>query len=78
MVLPAAYLAWRTRSERSPQKLLLLGVGKIVLTCALLVIVMVLARPSPMSFFSTLVIAQLMYVLVPIVAGNRVSEATQR
>jgi len=78
VVLPAAYLAWRTRSERSPHKLLMLGVGKFVLTCALLVIVIVLARPAPLSFFSTLVIAQLMYLLVPLFEGHRASRATQR
>ncbi len=71
VVLPAAYLAWRTRRERSPHKLLMMGVGKFVFTCALLALVMVLITPSPLGFFTGLVAAQLMYLLVPLYQGRR-------
>ena len=75
VLLPAAYLAWRSGRERSPHKLLVMGVGKFVSTCALLAIAMVLAQPSPMGFFAALIVAQLMYVLVPLVAGTRADMA---
>lgn len=71
VLLPAAYLAWRAGRERSPQKLLAMGVGKFVSTCALLAIAMVLVKPSPLGFFPALVVAQLMYVLVPLAIGAK-------
>ena len=43
-----------------------MGMGKFVSTCALLAIAMVLVKPPPLGFFSALVAAQLMYVLVPL------------
>jgi F0F1-type ATP synthase assembly protein I len=78
VLLPAGYLAWRVRRERSPQKLLVMGVGKFVTTCALLVVVMVTIQPSPISFFSALFVAQLMYVLVPLVTGLKSRDQLQR
>lgn len=71
VALPAGYLAWRAGRERSPQKLLVMGFGKFISTCALLAIAMVLIQPSPVGFFAALIIAQLMYVLIPLAAGHR-------
>ena len=66
VVVPAGYYAWRASRERSPQKLLVMGVGKFVLTCVLLALAMVLFKPPPAGFLGGLIVAQLMYVLVPL------------
>jgi len=65
VALPAAGLALRAARERSPQRLLLLGVAKFVGTCLLLALAVVLLRPAPLGMFVTLVVCQLTYVLVP-------------
>ena len=65
VLVPAMYFAWRLSQQRSPSKLLAMGVGKFVSTCALLALAMVVARPSPLGFFAALIVAQGMYVLVP-------------
>lgn len=78
VLLPAAYLAWRAGTERSPQKLLVMGVGKFVSTCALLAIAMVLIKPLPLGFFTALVVAQLMYVLVPLAIGAKTRDQLPR
>ena len=78
VLLPAGYLAWRAGTIRSPQKLLVMGMGKFVSTCALLAIAMVLVKPSPLGFFAALVVAQLMYVLVPLAIGAKTRDQLQR
>jgi hypothetical protein len=78
VLLPAGYLAWRAGTVRSPQKLLVMGMGKFVSTCALLAIAMVLVKPSPLGFFAALVVAQLMYVLVPLAIGAKTRDQLQR
>ena len=70
---PAAYFAWRADRERSPQKLLGLGVGKFVSTCALLAGAVVLFKPPPAGLFVTLFACQLAYIVVPLMADKSVS-----
>ena len=66
VLVPAGYYAWRVSRERSPQKLLVMGVGKFISTCVLLALAMVLFKPPPMGFLGGLIVTQLMYVLVPL------------
>lgn len=65
VALPAALMAWRAARERSPQRLLALGVAKFAATCLLLAAVIVVFKPAPAGLFVTLVACQLAYVLVP-------------
>lgn len=65
VALPAALMAWRALRERSPQKLLALGVVKFAGTCVLLATVIVAFKPAPAGLFVTLVVCQLTYVLIP-------------
>lgn len=70
MALPAGYFAWRLNTTRSAQKLLAMGVGKFVTTCALLVVAMIVLAPSPLALFTALIAAQLMYVVIPLAGGR--------
>jgi len=65
VALPAGLMAWRAARERSPQRLLVLGVVKFAGTCLLLAAVIVAFEPAPAGLFVTLVVCQLTYVVVP-------------
>jgi ATP synthase protein I len=61
-VVPNGYLAWRVTRERSASRLLGAGVAKFVGTIALMAAAFALVRPSPLGFFGTFVVLQIVHV----------------
>ena len=56
--------------ERSATGFLLQGVVKFALTLALIAGCIIALQPAPAAFFGTLVLMQMMYVVVPLAAGD--------
>jgi ATP synthase protein I len=86
-VAPNGYFAWRAGRERSPARLLAHGVGKLVVTTALMAAVFATLRPAPLGFFATFIAMQLMYVVGAAGSGGpsqhparraRASESSER
>ena len=69
-VIPAGLYAWRASVERSAMGFLLQGVVKFVLTIVLVAACIIVLRPAAAAFFGTLVLMQVMYVVVPLAAGD--------
>lgn len=68
--IPAGIYAWRASVERSATGFLLQGVVKFALTLALIAGCIIALQPAPAAFFGTLVLMQMMYVVVPLAAGD--------
>ena len=73
-VAPNGYFAWRAGRERSPARLLAHGVGKLVVTTALMAAVFATLKPAPLGFFAAFIAIQLMYVVGASGSGGRSSQ----
>jgi len=62
-VVPNGYYAWRISGERSPGRLLGLGVARVMVTLSLMAVAFATAKPAPLGFFVTFIAMQLMYVV---------------
>lgn len=70
VVIPAAWFAWRARSERSPGRLLAHGAMKVLLTLTSMALVFAVLEPQPLVFFGTFLVMQVMYVVGPLAFGK--------
>jgi ATP synthase protein I len=77
-VAPNGYFAWRAGRERSPARLLALGVGKLVVTIALMVVVFATLKPAPLGFFAAFIAMQLMFVVGASGSGGQSSQHPAR
>ncbi len=69
-IVPAAWLAWAMRRERSGRKLLAQGLMKFLVTVILMGFAFAWWRPPALGFFSALVLMQLMYVAAPLIGRD--------
>ena len=72
-VIPAGLYAWRASVERSATSFLLQGVVKFALTLLLVAGCIIVLKPAAAAFFGTLALLQVMYVAVPLRAGDAVT-----
>jgi len=62
-VVPNGYFAWRSSRERSAARLLGAGVAKFVATVVLMALAFAMLELSPLAFFGTFVVLQLVHVV---------------
>jgi F0F1-type ATP synthase assembly protein I len=70
VAIPAAWFAWRSRSERSPGRLLAHGAMKVLVTLTSMALVFAVLEPQPLVFFGTFLVMQVMYVVGPLAFGK--------
>jgi len=61
-VVPNGYFAWRTNRERSASRMLGAGIARLVGTVMLMTVVFATITPSPLGFFATFVLLQVVHV----------------
>ncbi|MDA1073248.1 MAG: ATP synthase subunit I [Proteobacteria bacterium] len=70
-VLPAAWFAWRAHRTRRGAVLVAQGAVKSLAAIGLMVVAFVSIRPAPLGFFTALVAAQAMYLVVPLLSARQ-------
>jgi ATP synthase protein I len=60
--VPNGYFAWRVNHERSASRLLGAGVVRFVGTIVLMALAFAMVKPSPLGFFGTFVVLQIVHV----------------
>ncbi|MDH3642496.1 MAG: ATP synthase subunit I [Gammaproteobacteria bacterium] len=61
-VIPNGYFAWRINRERSASRMLGAGIVRLVGIVILMTVVFATITPSPLGFFATFVLLQIVHV----------------